>query len=125
MEEIQLTRGVYQGCPLSRLLFALTTQLIMDYMAHKLSTRDLEGVKVMRTIIIYHRFFVDDLGMFIPTIEESFRKLQLILKLYEDVARVKMNISKTVIIPLGMDNVPQWIHNTRWKISGHGKYNVT
>lgn len=33
----------------------------------------------------------------------------------------KMNFRKTIIIPLDMNSTPQWIHDTKCKISGPGE----
>lgn len=121
MEEILLTWGVHQGCPLSPLLFLLSTHPLMDYISHKLTTSNLDGVKIYDNITICHRLFVDDLGIFIPANEDSFQKLQKKIKLYKVVAGAKMNPSKTVIIPLGMLEVPQWIGDIGCKINHPGK----
>lgn len=106
MEEIPLTRGVWQGCPLSPILFVLSTQSLMDYIDHTLRTVSLEGVKIIEDITICHRLFADDLSIFIPMDEKNFANLQHILKLYEMAAGAKMNLSKTIIIPLGMSTIP-------------------
>lgn len=44
IEEIPITRGVWQWDPLSPLLFALTTQSLMEYLEFKLSTGDINGI---------------------------------------------------------------------------------
>lgn len=90
----------------------------MDYISHELSTGALARVKVIEDITIYHRLFAKDIGIFIPMDEDSYKKLQDILQLYEAASGAKMNLRKTVIIPLSMEVIPQWIHNTGKKISG-------
>lgn len=74
-EEIPDTRGVFQGDPLSPLLFAITTQPLMEYLEFKLATRDINGVKISKELTICHCLFADDVGIFIPTDEDSFTKL--------------------------------------------------
>lgn len=93
----------------------------MDYITHELSIGGLNGIKVTEDITIYHRLFAYDLGIFIPTNEATFNKLQGIFGIYETMAGEKMNFRKTVIIPLSMDSIPQWIHNLGCKISGPGE----
>lgn len=55
---------------------------------------------------------------FIPATEANFNKLQEILHLYEVASGAKLNLSKSVNIPLGLPIVPQWIHDTGCTISG-------
>lgn len=79
-EEIPLSRGVRQGCPLYPLLFSLSTQPLMDYIQQKLEVGELEGVKVHEGLMLCHRLFADDVGIFIPIFipvtKANFIKLQ-------------------------------------------------
>lgn len=46
------------------------------------------------------------MGIFIPTDEASYNKLQGILNLYKAATGAKMNLRKTAIIPLSVDVIP-------------------
>lgn len=93
----------------------------MDYVSKNLDMGKLEGMKVNQTTTIYICFFVDDLGIFIPTNERNFKKMQEILFLYEEVASAKMNLLKMVIIPLALPTIPQWVINSGYKVSALGE----
>lgn len=111
-EEIPVTQGVRQGYPLSPLIFALSTQPLMDYLQHQLTTREIEGVKILEDLTICHRLFVDDVGIFIPANEHSFKKLQEAPRVYELASGAKLNLAKSVLVPLAMPLIPQWLRNT-------------
>lgn len=68
-DEIPVTHGVRQRCPLAPLLFALTTQPLMDYLQYKLSTRKIERVRISKDLIVCHRLFTNNIGIFIPANE--------------------------------------------------------
>lgn len=120
-EEIPITRGMRQGCPLSPLIFALSTQPLMGYLQHKITTREMEGVKISDELTICHRNFANDVGVFIPTDECNFQKLQEAQRIYELAFEAKLNLAKSVIIPLAMTSVPQWFQDTGCTISQPGK----
>lgn len=120
-EEFKVARGVRQGCPLSPLIFALSTQPLMEMLQSKLSTGYLQGIKVNSSLSICHRLFTDDLGIFIPASEENFNKLQGLLRIYELASGAKINLSKTGIIFLAMNDIPQWLTDTGCKISKSGE----
>lgn len=84
----------------------------MDYIKHKLEEGELEGVKIEEGLTFCYRFFVDDVGIFILATENNFNKLKEILLLYKVVSGAKLNLWKSVIIPLVMSTTPQWIHDT-------------
>lgn len=116
-EEIAITRGVRQGDPLSSLLFALITQPLMEYLQFKLTIGELDGIRINDNLTICHRLFANDVRVFIPTKERNFTKLQEALNLYELASGAKLNLAKSVIIPLALPKIPQWLHNTSCSIN--------
>lgn len=100
-KETLVTQGVRQGdiSPLA-LLFALTTQPLMDYLQFKISIGDIDGVKITKELIICHRLFADNVGIFISKDERSFSKLQEALSLYRVALGEKLNLAKSIIIML-------------------------
>lgn len=119
-EEIPLTCGVCQGCPLSPLLFALTTQPLMEYLQHKLAIGELEGIQILEGLTIYD-MFADDVGIFIPVDEGYFRKLHETLQTYKLTSRAKLNLAKSVIVPLAMTEIPMWLHKIGFTINHPGE----
>lgn len=93
----------------------------MKYINAKLATREVDGIGISNSLTIYHRLFADDVGIFILATEESFGKLQSILKLYEMASRAKLNLSKFFMVPLALSVIPQWLWNTRCTISNLGE----
>lgn len=61
------------------------------------------------------------MGVYIKAISGNFQKLQEIILLYEATLGARMNLAKTVIISLGFNIVPQWVHATGYKISASGE----
>lgn len=108
-EDFQVTRGVRQGFPLLPLIFALSTQPLMEMLQAKLASGYLQGIEITPSLTIYHRLFADNLGIFIPITEDSSRNLQGILHTYKLASGAKVNLSKRVIIPLAMADTPQWL----------------
>lgn len=119
-DKIPVTRGVWQGCPLP-LLFSLITQPLMDYLQQKLTIGEIDRVKVLEDLTIFHQCFVDDVGIFIPIDEQSFIKMQEALSIYEWASRAKLNLEKSVIVPLAMMSIPQWLVDTRCTINNLGE----
>lgn len=97
----------------------------MDYlqakMAWKMDTKEMEGVKISESLTVCHRLFADNVRVFIPAIDESFVKLQTILKLYKVASGACLNMAKSVVIPLALPITPQWLINTRYIISAPGE----
>lgn len=82
-----LTRGIRQGCPLSPLLFAMTTDLMLMRLQRKFPNAT-------------SRAWADDLAMVIPGAESQLRSLQNFILDFGRVAGLHLNMGKTVVVPL-------------------------
>jgi hypothetical protein len=115
--EIPLQRGVRQGCPLSPLIYAVSTQPLMDLFDAEIAAGRLWGLQISTNFHICYRFFADDLGIFIPASEQAFQAVQDALQQYELATGAKLNIHKSVIIPMTAQEIPTWLHSTGCIIS--------
>ncbi|CAM6101642.1 unnamed protein product [Calypogeia fissa] len=61
-----LGRGVRQGCPLAPLLYALSTQPLMESLQHRQGLGHLQGWPFPEALAPYYLLFADDLVVFIP-----------------------------------------------------------
>lgn len=77
----------------------------------------MERVKVSKELTIYHRLFIDNVGIFIPADEQSSQKLQVALRIYKLALGAKLNLAKSIIVPLAMTTIFKWLQNTGCTIS--------
>ncbi|KAL3693523.1 hypothetical protein R1sor_007174 [Riccia sorocarpa] len=68
-----------------------------------------------RTLV--HQLFTDDIGVFIAAKHECLRELNKILDIYELASGAKVNLSKTLVMPLGSSEVPQWVREEGCEIA--------
>ncbi|KAL3686848.1 hypothetical protein R1sor_013157 [Riccia sorocarpa] len=114
-EEIRIERGVKQGCPLAPLLFAISTQPLMSILRKREAEGRLRGLPLTGNRNLLHNLYADDSGVMIQADLQNFNELQDAVQLYEDISGVKMNMSKTTVIPVAMDSSPTWL-------TAHGCY---
>ncbi|CAM6091071.1 unnamed protein product [Calypogeia fissa] len=112
--EIHLRRGVRQGCPLSPLLFVMSTQPLMTFLNDRLQQGLLKGICISDHLTISYRLFADDLGVFIPATETTFIQLKDTLSLYENATGARLNFGKTSILPLALQPPPPSLVNNLW-----------
>ena len=109
--------GVRQGCPISPLLFAASVDVLL---------RKLMGAVQNGTV----RAFADDIGMVVEDFARDGAIFEELFIEFANMSGLELNISKTVLIPLFKDGVPQaqqhinqnshsWKHI---KVSGEGTY---
>lgn len=119
-DSIKLDRGVRQGCPLSSLLFIISTKPLMTLLKNKVSIDELEGIPMGNDEQLTHQLFADDTSVFMTTNEENFRCVREVIRTYERISRACLNLSKSILIPLYMDGpIPQWLIGVGCKIAMH------
>jgi hypothetical protein len=118
--EIPLQRGVRQGCPLSPLVYAFATQPLMDTFEAELENGTMWGLKISNTTQLSYRFFANDLGIFIPATEQAFQAVQSLLSQYELATGAKLNMHKSVVIPMALLDTPLWLSSSGCIISSPG-----
>lgn len=64
------------------------------------------GLKLSRSLLICEQMLADDLGIFIRAQEESFAEVESCISLYEQASGAKLNLWKSMVIPLGLRNIP-------------------
>ncbi|KAL3682360.1 hypothetical protein R1sor_000382 [Riccia sorocarpa] len=120
-KEIPLERGVRQGCPLAPLLFALATQPLMTILKSRAAEGRLPGLKIKANKDMLYSLFADDSGVFIQAEESAFLELQEAVRCYERISGARLNLSKSTVIPLGQDEIPEWLHNSGCHITQKGE----
>ncbi|KAL3702106.1 hypothetical protein R1sor_020128 [Riccia sorocarpa] len=105
-----IARGVRQGCPLAPyLLFALTTQILMDMVAEKQMQGIITGLRLPNNKQVLQQLYADDTGIFIQMEQQVFQATIQTLEDFERASGAKLNLSKTTIIPLGNGLTPTWL----------------
>lgn len=119
-ESIKLEGGVRQSCPLSSLLFTISTKPLMTMLKEKGQTSKLEGIQLGNGEQLTHQLFVDDTDIFVTTTKENFRCVRQVIDAYERIFGACLNLSKSMVIPLFLKGqIPQWLREVGCKIVGH------
>ncbi|KAL3686178.1 hypothetical protein R1sor_004200 [Riccia sorocarpa] len=104
-KEFKLERGVRQGCPISPMLFAISSQPLMTLLRIEEMAGRLKGVSIPRGGSFLHRFFADDSGVMITAEERYFGVLQTTVEKYEQISGAKLNLPKSVVLPLALPDI--------------------
>jgi hypothetical protein len=98
-------RGLRQGDPLSPLLFVIVMEALSRMMAVTESRGLVDGFSVGSRnnagMVVSHLLFADDTLIFCGANEEHIRNLRCLFLCFESVSGLKINLSKSEIIPIG------------------------
>ncbi|KAL3692001.1 hypothetical protein R1sor_005652 [Riccia sorocarpa] len=117
----EVTRGVRQGCPLAPLLFAIATQPLMRLLREEEANGRLRGVNYGGGTTLLHQIYADDTGVNLTMDEAQFDRLKHIIQVYESISGAKLNVSKSLIMPIGPSIPPDWTNETGCDIAGPGR----
>ena len=98
----RLTRGIRQGCPISALLFILVVETLSLKLRQE---KSIHGIKV-NTIEFKLCQLADDTTLFLKD-GNSIAKAFTMLKKFEEISGLKVNLEKSTIIPIGISKYKQ------------------
>jgi hypothetical protein len=92
-------RGVRQGCPISPYLFIITTELLNRWLKIRMKE---EGIKDKNGKEYLITQFADDTSFALDNSKKPLKKLFDLLTEYGEISGLKINLSKTEILPIGI-----------------------
>ena len=99
------SRGLTQDGPLSPLLFILVMEALSMLVFKAIEEGFLDGVQISNShskgLLISHLLFVDDTLIFCKPNESNLGYLKCILLIFEAMFGLRVNLAKSVIIPIG------------------------
>ena len=99
-------KGLRQGDPLSPFLFTLVSDRSSRLVERATEVGFVKGCKVGRdNVMISHLQFADDTLFFVELEESSFRNLLLLVGLFGAVSGLKINMTKSLLLGMGVDDV--------------------
>ncbi|KAL3696859.1 hypothetical protein R1sor_010935 [Riccia sorocarpa] len=116
-EEFTMERGVKQGCPLAPLLFALSTQPLMVLLREQEEKGHLTSVKIAPGKTALHNFYADDSGVLLGATPDNLAVLHQTIKEYESISGANLNLEKSIVIPVVMETLPDWLRQSGYYIA--------
>ncbi|KAL3694615.1 hypothetical protein R1sor_008266 [Riccia sorocarpa] len=107
--KIAVQRGVRQGCPLAPYLFAISTQVLMDQLNDARARGLIRGIHISQDKSLLHQLFADDTGICLQLDEQNFLHNRNVLARFEIASGAKLNLHKTMAIPLFDGPSPHWL----------------
>ncbi|KAL3691172.1 hypothetical protein R1sor_004823 [Riccia sorocarpa] len=120
-QEIELQRGVRQGCPLAPLLFSLSTQPLMALLRKAQVDGCVQGLEAGDGRQILEALFADDTGLLLQANETNWTRTTAVVKQFEKISGAKLNVAKSLVIPIGFTEPPPWLIATGCKLALSGE----
>ena len=101
----QSSRGLRQGDPLSPYLFVIAMEVFSSFLKRVVDGGFMSGCKVKgrseEGVQISHLLFADDTLLFCQASQDHLTYLSWLLMWFEAVSRLRINLEKTKLIPVG------------------------
>jgi hypothetical protein len=94
------SQGLWQGDPLSPLLFVFVMEALIRMLSVGINEGLLEGFKV-GDVVVSHLLYADDTLIFYKDNPDQLAYLRGIFLLFEAASGLKVNLAKSVLIPVG------------------------
>lgn len=107
----ELNMGSAKGYPLAPMLFAMTTQPLLNFLDNERTLGRMIDIKISENLSICEHLFVDDIGILILATPQCYVEVESCIRLYELTSGAKLNISKSIVLPIGLSNIPQWLQD--------------
>ncbi|KAL3701834.1 hypothetical protein R1sor_019856 [Riccia sorocarpa] len=120
-KEIRLGRGVRQGCPIVPMLFTLSTQPLMQLLKNALVSRLIQGLKAGNGRHVLEALFADDTGLLLQAEEENWRRATEVIHKFEQMSGARLNIPKSIVVPVGFTEPPDWLRTAGCKLAVEGQ----
>ncbi|KAL3681464.1 hypothetical protein R1sor_024420 [Riccia sorocarpa] len=117
----EVTRGVRQGCPVAPLLFAMVTQPLMRLLREEEARGRLMGVNYGGQTTLLHQIYADDTGVNLTMEESQFNRLKATIQVFEEISGARLNLAKSLIMPISPEIILDWVRTTGCDIAGPGK----
>ncbi|KAL3684967.1 hypothetical protein R1sor_002989 [Riccia sorocarpa] len=117
----EVTRGVRQGCPVAPLLFAMVTQPLMRVLREEEKCGRLKGVTYGGEQTLLHQIYADDTGVNTTMAESQFNRLREVIADFEEISGAKLNLSKSLIMPIRPTTPPEWVQATGCDVAYTGR----
>ncbi|KAL3693786.1 hypothetical protein R1sor_007437 [Riccia sorocarpa] len=115
---IKIKRGVRQGCPLVPLLFALSTQPLMQILRKQEQRGLLRGLQLPGLRSILHELFADDTSLFIKATANDFQRARACIGKFETASGALLNVQKSMVLAVGPTRDLGWLRASGYEVAG-------
>ncbi|TYK05808.1 LINE-1 retrotransposable element ORF2 protein [Cucumis melo var. makuwa] len=118
-DRIKANRGLRQGDPLSPFLFVSAMDYLSRLLSHLESSGAIKGVCLANDCNISHILFADDILLFVEDNDHFLNNLRMALSLFEKASGLKINLSKSAMVPVNVSWSRALECASSWGISCH------
>ncbi|TYK15315.1 LINE-1 retrotransposable element ORF2 protein [Cucumis melo var. makuwa] len=116
---IKANRGLRQGDPLSPFLFVIAMDYLSRLLSHLEASGAIKGVSLNNNCNISHILFADDILLFLEDNDFFLNNLRMALFLFEKASGLKINLSKSALVPVNVSLNRAKECASFWDISCH------